>query len=167
MKGYIRIIFIVNLIFFLAVFNWKIVEKEWTLQTGGLVLLEIYPLDPRSLMQGDYMRLRYEMTRQWEPTSLKKGYCILKMGEKNIGTYDRMQKGLTPLAKDEVAIRFNRSGNLVNIGAESFLFEEGQERTYQRAKYSGLQVDENGSIVLVGLYDKDAKQIINTYRQEN
>ncbi len=29
-----------------------------------MVLLRLAPVDPRSLMQGDYMRLNYELARQ-------------------------------------------------------------------------------------------------------
>jgi uncharacterized membrane-anchored protein len=33
--------------------------KQWTLNTGTLVLLETQPVDPRSLFRGDYVILRY------------------------------------------------------------------------------------------------------------
>ncbi|MFX7329222.1 GDYXXLXY domain-containing protein, partial [Acinetobacter baumannii] len=34
-------------------------QKEMLLKEGQLVLLPLAPVDPRSLMQGDYMALRY------------------------------------------------------------------------------------------------------------
>ena len=42
-----------------AFFNAQILLKEHTRTSGNLVLLELAPVDPRSLMQGDYMTLRY------------------------------------------------------------------------------------------------------------
>jgi uncharacterized membrane-anchored protein len=51
----------------------------------------------------------------------------------------------------------------VKIGAESFLFEEGQASTYDRAEYGGLRVATDGSAVLVGLYDEAGQKIINNY----
>ncbi|MBL4649175.1 MAG: GDYXXLXY domain-containing protein [Aureispira sp.] len=165
MKGYKKIIFILNLLLFFAVFNWMVAEKEETIKSGTLVLLDLYPLDPRSLMQGDYMRLRYEMTRSWnrEKDFASRGYCIVKQGENNIASYERLQSNNTNLAEGEVAIKYYGSSRTIKIGAESFLFEEGQASTYDRAKYGGLRVAENGSAVLVGLYDADGQKIINNY----
>jgi uncharacterized membrane-anchored protein len=165
MKGYKKIIFIINLLLFFAVFNWMIIEKEDTIKNGTLVLLDLYPLDPRSLMQGDYMGLRYEMTRSWnrEGAVASRGYCIVKKGEKHIASYERLQQTNADLAEDEVAIKYYGSSGTVKIGAESFLFEEGQASTYEKAKYGGLRVAGNGSAVLVGLYDASGQKIINNY----
>lgn len=165
MKGNKRIIFLLNLILFFAVFNWMIIQKENTIKNGTLVLLELYPLDPRSLMQGDYMGLRYEMTGRWwsENKVDSRGYCIVKMGKNNIASYDRLEKTNAGLAEDEVAIKYYASSNIVKIGAESFLFEEGQAETYDQAKYGGLRVASDGAAVLVGLYDDAGQKIINNY----
>src|SRR5205807_976804 len=38
-----------------------VVEKERLLAEGAPILLELRPRDPRSLMQGDYMELRYAL----------------------------------------------------------------------------------------------------------
>ena len=35
--------------------------RQWTLNTGTPVVLAIRPIDPRSLFQGDYVRLSYEI----------------------------------------------------------------------------------------------------------
>ena len=35
--------------------------RQWTLETGTPVVLAIRPVDPRSLFQGDYVRLSYEI----------------------------------------------------------------------------------------------------------
>lgn len=37
--------------------------KEFTLRTGTTVVLQTVPVDPRSLLQGDYVVLRYEISR--------------------------------------------------------------------------------------------------------
>ncbi|MCI0483194.1 MAG: GDYXXLXY domain-containing protein, partial [candidate division NC10 bacterium] len=36
--------------------------KQWTLSTGIPVVLETQPIDPRSLFQGDYVRLNYTIS---------------------------------------------------------------------------------------------------------
>ena len=62
MKKYKWIIIIINLIILLGFFNNSILQKEKLLTDGQLVLLELAPVDPRSLMQGDYMRLNYDIS---------------------------------------------------------------------------------------------------------
>ena len=37
--------------------------RQWTLDTGTPVVLVIHPVDPRSLFQGDYVRLSYDIGR--------------------------------------------------------------------------------------------------------
>ena len=41
----------------LALVNLGIYQREQLLTRGQIVLLDLAPVDPRSLMQGDYMRL--------------------------------------------------------------------------------------------------------------
>ena len=166
MKGNRKIIFIVNLILVLGLFNWMILDKEATLENGELVLLKIYPLDPLSLMQGKYMTLGYEMTREWNKDKKdlsSSGFCIVKKEVGNVAQYIRLQDNRTPLGGGEIAIKYTRGDGIVRIGAESFLFEEGQEETYEQAKYAGLKVELDGSIVLVGLYNEGGEQIVNHY----
>ena len=45
----------------LAMINWDIVKREAWLAEGEVVRLELAPVDPRSLMQGDYMTLNYQI----------------------------------------------------------------------------------------------------------
>ena len=49
MKKYSRILIIVNLILLLGYFNWSVYKKEQILKDGRLVLLQLVPVDPRSL----------------------------------------------------------------------------------------------------------------------
>ena len=48
----------------LGVPNYAIIQKERLLASGTPVLEELAPVDPRSLIQGDYMRLDYAISRQ-------------------------------------------------------------------------------------------------------
>ncbi|MFB0625733.1 GDYXXLXY domain-containing protein, partial [Aeromonas hydrophila] len=48
----------------LAAINVTVWRYERAMSSGEVVLLRLAPVDPRSLMQGDYMRLSYELARQ-------------------------------------------------------------------------------------------------------
>jgi uncharacterized membrane-anchored protein len=72
----------------------------------------------------------------------------------------RFQEELTPLHKDEHLIKYTSLGKRsMNIGAESFFFQEGQAEKYETAKYGGVKIDKNGNCLLVGLYDEQLKKI--------
>ena len=45
----------------LGIANFAIWQKEDVLANGRTILLELAPVDPRSLMQGDYMALRFRL----------------------------------------------------------------------------------------------------------
>lgn len=155
---------LVNLLLLLGYFNWSIMAKEHTLDTGKLVLLKLAPVDPRSLMQGDYMRLNYEINQVPDGMQVtKRGYCILKLDEHSVGTKLRLQDGQKPLNPGEVAVKYYFAGGrwsaAIHVGAESYFFEEGQAAKYDKAVYGALRVDDAGNSVLVGLYDAAYKKL--------
>jgi len=161
MKKLNIIIIVINLIGLLAYFNYSISQKEKILNEGELVLIKLAPVDPRSLMQGDYMRLTYGIGQDINLDSLpKRGYVVLQIDNKQVGSSIRFQQDLEPLNKGEYLIEYTRpeSWNL-NIGAESYFFEEGTGERYEKAEYGGLKIDEKGNSLLVGLYDKDRNLI--------
>ena len=157
MKKYSRILIIANLILLLGYFNWSVYQKEQTLKDGQLVLLQLAPVDPRSLMQGDYMRLNYKeassdlLNKQTDT----RGYAILRTDSNQVGEIVRLQNTLEPVNDNELVIRYKIINRRLFLGAESFFFEEGQDTLYQKAVYGGLKVDDKGQSLLVGLYDED------------
>ena len=157
MKKYSRILIIVNLILLLGYFNWSVYQKEQTLKDGQLVLLQLAPVDPRSLMQGDYMRLNYKEASSdlIDKQTDTRGYAILRTDSNQIGEIVRLQNTLEPVNDNELVIRYKIINRRLFLGAESFFFEEGQDTLYQKAVYGGLKVDDKGQSLLVGLYDED------------
>ncbi len=157
MKKYSRILIIANLILLLGYFNWSVYQKEQTLKYGQLVLLQLAPVDPRSLMQGDYMRLNYKeassdlLNKQTDT----RGYAILRTDSNQVGEIVRLQNTLEPVNDNELVIKYKIINRRLFLGAESFFFEEGQDTLYQKAVYGGLKVDDKGQSLLVGLYDED------------
>jgi uncharacterized membrane-anchored protein len=165
MKKYIYIAVLVNLVGLLIFFNYSVLRKENTLKNGKLILIRLAPVDPRSLMQGDYMRLNYEISNQL-PMELddlpKRGYCVVKTDSAGvvIASAIRFQPEKSPLNEGELLVRYNRTNFWnIQIGAESFFFQEGQAQKYEQAKYGGIKVDEEGNSILVGLYDENLKKI--------
>lgn len=161
MKKYSGPIIILNLILFLGIFNYSVVQKENIIADGQLILLELAPVDPRSLMQGDYMQLNYRISDEvFEIEVPKRGYCVLTLDSEGVAQSSRYQKKTTPKNNGEFLIKY-RVGkwNSIQIGAESYFFQEGEGEKYAEAKYGGVKVDENGNSVLIGLYNANRKKI--------
>ncbi|HRD06583.1 MAG: GDYXXLXY domain-containing protein [Saprospiraceae bacterium] len=154
-------IVLINLILLLVYFNGSIISKEDLLKNGKLVLLELAPVDPRSLMQGDYMSLRYKISEGLKPDSMaKQGYCVVKQDANGIAQKQHFQNEKSPLSADELLIKYHYADQWnIHIGAESYFFQEGQSEKYQKAKYGGIRVDKDGNSVLVGLYDEQRERI--------
>lgn len=161
MKKYKNYIIILNLVILLFIFNKSIFNKEETLKNGTLVLLELAPVDPRSLMQGDYMRLNYKISSAINLDSIsKRGYCVVKIDDNGIAKRIRFQNNLQPKNEGEYLINYTSAKwRNINIGAESFFFQEGKGEKFEKAKYGGLKIDNQGNSILVGLYNKDLQII--------
>lgn len=50
--------------------NYKVQQFEDVLATGKPIVLKIAPVDPRSLMQGDYMVLNYAILSEFQQSQV-------------------------------------------------------------------------------------------------
>lgn len=157
----IRILLLLT--FLILVFlNYAIYQKEDILKSGELMLLEVEPFDPRSLMQGDYMQFTYTITRLVRemkidiPKSSK--YLVILLDQNKVGTFQRFYKGEV-LAEQERKLRFHEHFNDIYISPNSFFFQEGHAKFYQDAKYAVFKVDTKGNYILVGMANKDYKLV--------
>lgn len=134
----------------LALLNYSIYEKEQLLANGRVVLLELAPVDPRSLMQGDYMALRFRL--QTDVDADRDGYIVVAPDEDGVAKFRRIDNG-TPLAADELRLLFRVRGNQVKLGTNAFFFQEGDAQYYNTARYGEARVDKDGEMLLTGLRD--------------
>ena len=151
-------ILLITLAFVLVAVNTMIASKGKILRSGQTMLFELAPVDPRSLIQGDYMALRYQIARQVPKDELKDHGClVVNLDQNNVGHYVRVHKG-EPLSGGEHLL-FYRNRNNVKLGAESFLFQESKEKEYRGARYAELKVADDGRSVLAGLRGKDFEKL--------
>ncbi|PTL78434.1 hypothetical protein DAT35_38525 [Vitiosangium sp. GDMCC 1.1324] len=142
-----------------------VVRKEQVLAQGTPLLLELAPVDPRSLMQGDYMVLDYAISREVRKsedtfdTRPEEGRLVLRLDENGVGRFVRRNTPGTPLAPGELLLRYKVRKGRVRLGAESFFFQEGHADRYDGAKYGELRVAGDGSSVLVGLRDAERQPL--------
>lgn len=161
MKKYRAPLIALNLLALAVFFIYSVLHKEHTLASGRLIYLELAPVDPRSLMQGDYMQLRYRLIRDIDDNvNCHAGLCLVTCNDSSIATaINFVGVNKSNLSKQECLLKYGCNGNEVHLGAESYFFEEGQAAKYDSARYGGLRVDEDGNSVLVGLFDARLKQL--------
>ena len=164
-KNFQNYIIIANLLIFVCYFSYSILNKESILNNGNIVLLKLAPVDPRSLLQGDYMDLRDAIADTlWEENNKsklnKKGYYVVELDSNKVAKYTKVLKDNEQVESNQFILPYHYSGYRFNLGAESFFFQEGKAKIYEKAEYGGLNVDKYGNTILYGLYDKNCK-IIN------
>lgn len=140
----------------LAFVNFGIYQRERLLTDGRIVLLKLSPVDPRSLMQGDYMRLNFEAADQAFPWQRRKdladGHVVVALDAQGVGHFRRLADS-RPLARDEIALRYRMRGGQPNFATNAYFFEEGQARAYAGAAYGEFRVGADGEMILTRLRD--------------
>lgn len=144
-------------------FYTMIAARQAQLRNGCTVYLELAPVDPRSLMQGDYMALNYAVMNQLNHSQshepqIQSGTIIVHLDARNVGTFVRYDDG-SPLAPGEVRLKYHHTGWRAQIGAESYFIPEGSDATFRRATYGELKVEPDGTPLIVALCDKDLRPI--------
>ncbi|HSP79965.1 MAG TPA: GDYXXLXY domain-containing protein, partial [Myxococcaceae bacterium] len=130
-----RVIF-AGLALVVVVMTMLVIRKELVLSHGTPVLLELAPVDPRSLIQGDYMVLDYAVSRQVPRKEAPlEGRLVLRLDEQGVGRFVRVHEPGTPLAPGELLLRYKVRDGRVRLGAEAFFFQEGHAERYAEAKY--------------------------------
>ena len=160
MKPLTRALVMITLIALLGYMIWSVREKEVLLEQGDLLLVDLAPVDPRSLIQGDYMTLRYAEARNFMTDSMPKtGYMVVTLDSLGVAKKQRLQETTSPLKDGEYLVNYTASNWRLNIGAESYFFQEGQALLFDSARYGGVMVDNVGHSLLVGLYDNQRQLI--------
>ncbi|MFQ2036792.1 GDYXXLXY domain-containing protein [Aeromonas veronii] len=143
----------------LAGINATVWRYEHAMSSGEVVLLRLAPVDPRSLMQGDYMRLNYEIARELtsrDPRATQdKGSdtLVIHLDAHQVATLVADGKP-DRLASDERLLQVHQSERQWQIGPDAYFFEEGTGEQYETARYGEFRLQADGKTLLVGLRDE-------------
>lgn len=146
----------------LALVNVQITAKQRIVTEGTTILLQLAPRDPRSLLQGDYMALRYamaaEVAKAAETAGVSDGLVVVELDENGVARFSAIHGG-EPLANDQHLLQFRKRGESVRLASDAFFFEEGTGNQYRDARYGELRVSEAGAAVLSGLRSAAYEQL--------
>ena len=167
-----KIIAVAVLLIILAFVNWSITVKEKHLAEGQVVYLELAPADSRSLMQGDYMALRFRLaddvyralqktkdSGRWrQDITASNGLAVTSLDDRNIAAFKRLYDN-QPLSNNEILLRYRVRNGAVIFATNAFFFQEGHAWYYEPACYGQFRVDDKGELLLEAMYDKDLNKL--------
>lgn len=154
-----RALIAAGLLLVLGSVNFAIFGKERIIRDGETIFLALAPVDPRSLMQGDYMALRFELAAAIEVWREDETRAHLRAAPLDIDA-----RGIATLAagpengrgddgfRTQPRLAFRVRGYDVWLGTNAFFFTEGTADRYTTARYGEFRFDrDSGEAVLVGL----------------
>lgn len=150
-------IFILNFIL-ISIFFFFSIYKEESYKKENTIILELAPKDPRSLMQGDYMTLNYQMRNEFNTANpsyydSSKIFIIIETDNKGVSHYS----GLSPnLIKNSIKVKDIYD---FDIGAKTFFIKEGSSNHYDKAKYAKLYLLKSGKVRIYKLLDENFKEL--------
>lgn len=147
----------------LLVANVGIWQKENLIAHGVAVYIELRPVDPRSLMQGDFMALNFSMPGgmfRSEDDFMKRNrpHVIAKRETNGVATLLRMSNGQS-LASNEFSIELTPKNGQWVIVTDAWFFKEGEGERWAKAKYGEFRVAADGRALLVGLRGENLQDL--------
>lgn len=143
----------------LAAVNFSIYGKEQVIRSGEPIYLELTPVDPRSLMQGDYMALRFRLADALE-ASMSSYAAAADQRVPVVLDDHRIARLARSVDGADLSIRYRIRSGHVWLGTNAYFFEEGTASRYTGARYGEFRVDRaSGDAVLVGLRDAELRKL--------
>ena len=139
-------------------------QNEDIIKNGRRVFVALAPVDPRSLMRGDYMALNFKTPRLPRPSKSQQRFempvwAIANINNNSVATIDSFAyKGAQNIVGD-IVLRIHVQRRRVVIGTNAFFFQEGQRDKYSKARFGEFRVGRNGKPILIGLADENRLRI--------
>ncbi|MEM7465638.1 MAG: GDYXXLXY domain-containing protein [Pseudomonadota bacterium] len=160
-----------GLVLALLVVNYAILKKEEHLENGTPVFLELVPVDPRSLMQGDYMALRFKLANDIRaaldmanvdesaiPPFGSDGHVVVNLTPSSVGSFHAVYIDQT-LNDEQVLMQYRIRDDRVKFATNAFFFQEGHAKFYENARFGLFKVDSHGELLLASLHDENLNNL--------
>ncbi|MET3497130.1 GDYXXLXY domain-containing protein [Variovorax boronicumulans] len=148
----------------LLVANGAIFEKENIIRNGQPVFVQLAPVDPRSLMQGDYMRLNFALPDRWSrsdsPEGGRRPTVLVRPDPRLPSTYTlHLPSAGEPRQNGDLEVPLSaKDGSWVFV-TDAWFFKEGDAERFTHARYGEFRILPNGSALLVGMADEQLRPI--------
>jgi len=149
----------------LLVANGAIWQKQDLIARGRPVFVALAPVDPRSLMQGDYMRLSFggsgfDETPLLQALGSARPKIVARIDARGVATVQRGQQPDRALAADELLIELTPKHGRWILVTDAWFFREGEGERWALARFGEFRVLPDGRALLVGMADADLRPIV-------
>lgn len=155
-------------------------SKEKRIANGKTVILTLAPVDPRSLMQGDYMALSFALSSDLTTLNDNSSYLVYfdpqssapslplyvssmsadQWWQWNIDLQQWQKRAGAPEIKDLPVIRMDyKQRQWLPNGIDAWFFAESQAVYYEQAKYGVFKTSPSGRALLVDMLNEQAQPI--------
>jgi uncharacterized membrane-anchored protein len=158
-----RIAWVVMSVAVFAVLNGLTYQKEMIFRSGNTMLLELAPVDPRSLMQGDYMELSFATEHSVSVKDIQKSahaagknpeFVRIDVDTDGVGHTVLWDAPYSSASGGSMRLRYDIDlYGALRLHPRSFMFQEGLAEQFATAKYGMFRYNEAGDALLVGLAD--------------
>ncbi|NNU82778.1 DUF2157 domain-containing protein [Geobacillus sp. BMUD] len=134
--------------------GYTVWEKERLLRDGQLVKLALEPVDPRSVLQGDYIRLRYDISTISSLDGSGKVQVMLRKGPDGVyrfaGVYavNGQKRPGAVRQQGDILISGTFYGEQAVYGIESYFVPEQTGERWRDARFAYVRVSRNGDALL-------------------
>ncbi|MEO8154749.1 MAG: GDYXXLXY domain-containing protein [Rhizobacter sp.] len=149
----------------LGVASAAIWQKQNLIAHGQPVFVALAPVDPRSLMQGDYMQLNFRMPDGvWKlaPPGVAetRPYVVAKRDARGVASLLHQADAGAALAPGEFIIELSPKNGSWVLVTDAWFFREGDAERWVKARYGEFRVASDGRALLVGMADAELKPIL-------
>lgn len=138
-------------------------QKQELIANGQPVFVRLAPVDPRSLMQGDYMRLNFnvppELLDQPPSATAERPKVVATRDARGVATLMRVAKPGETLAANELLFELTPKGGGWVLVSDAWFFREGDAERWEKARYGEFRVMLDGRALLVGMADEQLQPI--------
>ena len=144
--------------------NGAIWQKENLIANGTKVFVPLAPVDPRSLMQGDYMRLNFAAINDTTLPLLgdlggQRPHMVVKRDARGVASVVRLHMAGEALTTDEMLLELTPKDGRWVVVTDAWFFKEGEAALWQTAKFGEFRVLPDGRALLVSMADANLKAI--------
>lgn len=143
--------------------NWDVRGKEQVIAHGQRILVPLVPVDPRSLMQGDYMDLRFDL-----PSAIQEGlekinapvaYVNATVDAQGVASVKALVDGAKMPGPGEIILPLKQLKGRWVLVTDAYFFPEGQGGHFAKGRFGDFRVLPGGRALLVGLADDQKQEI--------
>ena len=133
-------------------------SAEDVLANGRIVYIALRPVDPRSLIQGDYMAVAFNVDRLPAPREINgEVIALADIDDRSIATIQGLAApGAKPQA-NQIAVKLRQKSRRWFVGTDAYFFEEGRADDFAHAKYGQFRLGTDGRLLLVAMTDDNLK----------